>query len=381
MSSVPLPAAPETHPRAPDPDQFQQFVAFADHEQAEGRYETAVRLYRLALAMDPDNLVIQSRFTRALFCLERWPQAWAMFHTVRFRLMGSAPSVTRRTPSGETMPLPFWRGGPAPGRVLVMSEQGFGDTIQFARFIPKLVARGIEPVLVAPERLFPLLATLPVPVTLLPSERSTSPGKIDAWTNLVDLPAVLGLDPAEYGAPEPYLTADSARVAHWRKRLGSAGRLVAIQWRGNPLAPVDRARSANLADFASLAEIPGVRLICLQKDATAEEIAAVPFADRIEFLGDDLDAESGAFLDTAAILQCCERVVAVDTAVGHLAGALGRPVDLLLQPQWADWRWSARESSAAFSSNDGFSVVAPMSVIVPSSMTGRNESCWPRLKR
>lgn len=344
MSPVASPAAAEPHPHAPDPGQFQQFIALADHEQAHGRYETAVRLYRLALAMDPDNLTIQSRFTRALFCLEMWPQAWAMFHKVRFRLMGSAPSVTRRTPSGENVPLPFWGGGTAPKRLLVMTEQGLGDTIQFARFIPTLVARGITPALVAPERLFPLLETLPVPVTLLPAERSQSAGKIDAWTNLVDLPAVLGLKPEDYGAPEPYLRADPARVATWREKLGSHGRLIGIQWRGNPAAPVDQARSATLADFAPLAEIPGVRLICLQKDATADEIAAVPFADRIEYLGDSLDADAGAFLDTAAILECCERVVAVDTAIVHLAGALGRPVDVLLQPHWADWRWTNRET-------------------------------------
>ena len=344
MSAVATTVAAEPILRPPDADQFRQFVAFANHEQAHGRHETAVRLYRFALAMDPDNLTIQSRYTRALFCLELWPQAWAMFHKVRFRLMGSSPSVTRRTPSGEALPLPFWRGGPAPKRLLVMTEQGFGDTIQFARFIPALVARGIEPALVAPERLFPLLQTLPVPFTLLPAEASRPAGKIEAWTNLIDLPAVLGLTPDEYGAPTPYLGADLDRVRRWRKKLGSHGRLIGIQWRGNPAAPVDRARSATLADFAALAEIPGVRLICLQKDATAEEIAAVPFADKIEYLGESLDADAGAFLDTAAIIECCERVVAVDTAVVHLAGALGRPVELLLQPGWADWRWTSRET-------------------------------------
>ena len=338
--SDPAPAA--LH--APDREAFRHFLSFANHEQALGRHESAIRLYRLAIEIDREDVDLVLRLSRALFCTERWAPAWRYFSEVRRRLSVTA-TVTRRNAAGERVELSFWGGGTPPKRLLVTSEQGLGDTIHFARFLRPLAQQGVEVALVCSELLHPLLGTLPGSVRLLSRENPQTVPGVDGWTNLFDLPVALGLDPAaDYGMNEPYLSADPARVARWRKQLGSHGRMIGIQWRGNPDAPFNDARSASLADFAALAELPDVRLICLQKDATPEEIAAVPFADKIEHLGNDFDTGPGAFLDSAAVMHCLERVVSVDTAIVHLAGALGRPVDVLLQPRWADWRWLARES-------------------------------------
>jgi len=102
---------------------------------------------------------------------------------------------------------------------------------------------------------------------------------------------------------------------------------------------IDKGRSARLADFAPLASIPGIRLISLQKSHGVEQGTRVSFADKLEYPGPDFDLPPDAFVDTAAIMECLDLVITVDTAVAHLAGALGRPTVVLLKKYGADWRW------------------------------------------
>ncbi|WP_406858392.1 hypothetical protein ABEG18_12515 [Alsobacter sp. KACC 23698] len=340
----PSPIPPQERP--PGRLDVERLVALADREQAQARYPMAIALYRLALEADPYHLGAASRLARALFCAERWSEAWPAYE-VRFRLMPEPPCVTRRGEGGRREPVRRWTGGPAPRRLLVMAEQGLGDTLQFCRFLPRLAQAGVKASLVAPGALLPLLASLDAPVELRPLEAAGSVAGIDAWATLLDLPRAMGLAPADYGAPAPYLRADPARVAAWRDRLAAERAqgvtlLVGIAWRGNRSAPGDARRSAALEDFAPIAAIPGARLVCLQKDAEPGEIAGCSFASSIFHPGPDFDAGEGAFSDTAAIMASLDRIVCVDTAVAHLAGALGRPADLLLQPDWADWRWLGR---------------------------------------
>ncbi len=332
--------------RPPGRLDVERLVALADREQAQARFPMAIALYRLALEADPHHLGAASRLSRALFCAERWSEAWPAYE-VRFRLMAEAPTVTRRGADGRREPVRRWTGGPAPRSLLVLAEQGLGDTLQFCRFLPRLAQAGVKASLVAPARLLPLLSSLDGPVELRPLEAAGSVPGIDAWATLLDLPRAMGLAPADYGAPAPYLRADRARVAAWRDRLAAerakgATLLVGIAWRGNRSAPGDARRSAALEDFAPLAAVPGARLVCLQKDAEPGEIAGCSFPSSIFHPGPDFDAGEGAFADTAAIMASLDRIVCVDTAVAHLAGALGRPTDLLLQPDWADWRWLGR---------------------------------------
>jgi hypothetical protein len=202
-----------------------------------------------------------------------------------------------------------------------------------------LTAAGTKVTCVVQRRLFRLLKSLEADVDLRPSEESGTVAGIRAWTPLMHLPQVLDL-PADKLAPKiPYLRAEPERVARWRTRLGDAGFKIGIVWQGNPDKRIDQGRSAPLAAFAPLADIPGVRLISLQKDAGSEQLATVPFAGRIETPGEDFDAGDEGFLDSAAALECLDLLVTVDTAIGHLAGALGRPVIILLKRIGADWRW------------------------------------------
>jgi len=335
------PATAAPGPAAPSARQLEALLRLAHREQAEGRFDTAIALYKFVLSLVHDHLEAAGHLARALFCTEDWTAAWAAFE-VRFRLMKDPPRVTGRAPDGEVRPVTRWTGGPPPARLLVMSEQGLGDTLQFARFLPRLAESGIRAAVVADPRLFALLRTLPGRFDLLPSDKPGTVQGIDAWAPMLDLPRLLGIGPDRFAEPMPYLRADPDRIARWRERIGPQGLRIGIAWQGNPKAPVDARRSAPLAAFAPLADIAGIRLISLQRGPGEEQIADVAFADRIETLGPSFDDGPDAFADTAAILHVLDAVVTVDTALVHVAGALGRPAHLLLQWGWADWRWAAR---------------------------------------
>jgi hypothetical protein len=127
-------------------------------------------------------------------------------------------------------------------------------------------------------------------------------------------------------------------VAAWRERLGSQGFKIGIAWQNAGASHLDKLRSIPLRQFAALTDIPGVRLISLQKGRGVEDIQAVGFGERIETLGDDFDAGGGAFLDSAAVMMNLDLIVTPCNAIAHLAGALGRPTFVARMPV-PEWRW------------------------------------------
>lgn len=315
-----------------------------------GRLDEAVTAYGRALAIRPD--FTGAHWNRALSRLlgGDYSRGWDDYEW-RLRQEGvQAP--------GGPFPQPLWRGEePARGTLLVHAEQGFGDTIQFIRYVPAAVARGWRVVVEAPRPLLRLLGSLPVPeghVTLVAKGDPLPP--FDAHCPLLSLPRAFRTEVATIPAPIPYLGADPERVAAWERRLPPrtmvtaaqgregqgggplAGLRVGIVWQGNPQAAVDRGRSVPLAEFAPLARIPGLRLVSLQKNHGLEQLDRLPDGMRVTVLGPDFDGGPDAFLDTAAVMTGLDLIVTTDTAIAHLAGALGRPVWLALKAV-PDWRW------------------------------------------
>jgi len=135
----------------------------------------------------------------------------------------------------------------------------------------------------------------------------------------------------------PYLHADGERLAKWRERLGGHGFKIGICWQGKQ-ADIDIGRSFPLRHFEAIAKLPDVRLISLQKHDGVEQLRDLPPGTRVETLGQDFDAGPHAFLDTAAVLECLDLIITSDTAVAHLAGAMGRPAWVALKCV-PDWRW------------------------------------------
>ena len=220
------------------------------------------------------------------------------------------------------LPGPVWDGrDPAERTILVKSEQGYGDTIQFSRFLASITAAGGRPVLACEDPLVPLFAAQPGMTVV--SKTGLVP-RYDAWIDQMSLPLALGTTLGSIPAAAGYLRADPIRRQAWRDRL-PAGRRIGLAWRGNRLHANDRRRSMQAETLAPILALPGLHCVSLQP---GEPLAGAP--DITPWLTD--------FAETAALIACLDVVITVDTAVAHLAGALGVPSWIML-PHAPDWRW------------------------------------------
>lgn len=306
--------------------------------------EAAEALCRTAIRLDPTLAEAQASLAYALTRLGRpaeavaacdaairlrpdfaeahWNRAIALLGAGDLRAGFTAYEWRKRHPRFRAdfppLPGPAWDGGnPAWRTILLRAEQGFGDTIQFARYLALLAGQGARPVILAPDALASLLAAMP-------GVRRFTPGMaFDAWADLGSLPHLCGTTLASIPLAGGYLRADAG---DWGQRLGP-GRKVGLVLSGNPATPRDRRRSVPADLTRVLPAIAGVHFVNLQHGPAA---ARLPLPDLTGALPD--------FAATAALVSALDLVITVDTAVAHLAGALGRPVWLLL-PSDADWRW------------------------------------------
>ena len=231
---------------------------------------------------------------------------------------------------------PIWRGpGRAGERVLVMNDHGFGDTIQFCRYLPLMAAAGANPTFLCPPRLHRLLSSL-TGIRLI--DQRPPDERFDAQIAVSSLPHAFATRVDSVPTSAPYLAAEPERVRKWATRIGVEGFRIGVVWQGNPNPEADMARSVPLAAFAPLAAIPGVRLISLQVGYGVEQLADLPPGFPVETLGDDFDSGPDGFVDAAAAMTALDLVVTCDTSVAHLAGALARPTWVALK-QDAEWRW------------------------------------------
>jgi tetratricopeptide (TPR) repeat protein len=239
-----------------------------------------------------------------------------------------------------------WQGETLEGHtLLVHAEQGLGDTIQFARYLPLLAARGARVVLACAAPLHGLLAPL---AETVPRDARLPP--YDAWVDQMSLPRLFATQPHSIPAPCGYLRAEPARSALWHAD-GTGRPRIGLVWSGNPAHHNDRRRSLPAAELAPLLAVPGIAWVSVQKGPRSGELARHGIAD--------ISARLADFADTAGLLATLDLVIAVDTAVAHLAGALGRPCWVML-PHAPDWRWmTGRSDSPWYASHRLFRQDAP----------------------
>ncbi len=235
---------------------------------------------------------------------------------------------------------PAWDGTSLIGKtILVYAEQGFGDAIQFIRYLPLVKSRGGTVLFECEPALLDLLAGFPGVDRFIAKGSALPPHDVKAA--LLSLPGIFKTTLATIPAPVPYLAASPKRIQHWAEviRHGPGGEAtldfkIGIVWQGNPGFGGDQFRSIPLEHFAAVARVPGVRLISLQKGPGLNQLTA--FTERYPVL--DLGNQLATFEDTAAAIMNLDLVISSCTSVPHLAGALGAPVWVALQ-KTPDWRW------------------------------------------
>ena len=232
---------------------------------------------------------------------------------------------------------PRWDGTADPNlTILVHDEQGLGDTLQFVRYLPEVRRRCGRVILETRRELIPLLKdSVGIDEIVARPEDERMPGvTADLHVPLMSLPFIFGTTGDTVPAEVPYIRPDALRSSAWAARIDGPGLKVGLVWAGRPEHQNDRNRSCRLETFLPLARIPGVRLYSLQKGPAESQIANSALRDAIVHLGPELHD----FSDTAAALSHLDLLVSVDTSVAHLAGAMARPVWVLL-PHIPDWRW------------------------------------------
>jgi len=231
-----------------------------------------------------------------------------------------------------------WDGAPLPEEqnLLLIADQGYGDVIQFARYIPWAAARCRRVSLACSRELHPFVGQLPGVGTLF--DHWEEAPEFAAYCALSSLPRLAGTRIETIPAAIPYVRADPQRVAAWAERLAAllprGARRIGLVWAGRPTHHNDRNRSTTLDSLLPLAALPGVALVSLQKGPGQAQIGG--YWGRAPLI--NLGPELCDFGDTMAVLECLERVVTVDTSVAHLAGAMGKEAWVML-PYAPDWRW------------------------------------------
>jgi tetratricopeptide (TPR) repeat protein len=290
--------------------------------------------YTRAMALAP-QLAEPVRRMASLDLLEgRLAEGWAHYER-------SQAIALRGTPPPS---IPWWQGEDLRGKSILLSEpNGIGDTLQFFRFVPRLLDAGVRVSFLGPPAVFPLLSGFADRVRFV---TDATDGKHDVQALLWSLPHYLGIhDEQALRMDAPYLHADATRTARWAHLVEPGALNVGISWQGNPDRKIDAGRSIPLAAFAPLARVPGVRLVSLQRGHGVEQLAALPDGMQVVDPGAGFDAGPEAFADTAALLPSLDLVVSADTALVHVAGGLGHPAWLVLN-RAPDWRWQlGREDS------------------------------------
>lgn len=297
-----------------------------------GLLEEAVAAHRRALELRPAYDEVRFNLALTLLLAGNFEEGWPAFE------------IRRQIPALRVANFdqPMWDGSDFYGRTLLLhAEQGMGDTIQFIRYVPLVAERGGNVIVRCQPALKALLTGQPGIRTVLADTDSLPP--FDLHCPLMSVPLVLGTRERTIPSTTPYLFADRAAARHWRERLREAGpfRKIGLAWAGSRHHRNDRNRSMSLQQFSLLRQVKNAMFISLQKGEPARQALHPP--EGLSLI--DWTAELNDWTDTAALASSLDLVITVDTAVAHLAGAMGKEVWVLL-PFSPDWRWMLKRSDS-----------------------------------
>lgn len=353
-----------------EPHNIHVYLNMGHIHNKNGTLEKALEYYRKALAMNPNfanahyNLgytlrtmgnpkealkhlhkaeELQENYTdayiaiaQAYWQLDDLPTAWK-YYRHRWKLLGIDP---------EKMDIPLWTGQELRGKtILLYSEQGLGDTLQFIRFVKLVKQRGATIIVKVQKPLLSLLAHYPYIDKLIATADPSL--KFDYQAPLLNLPGVLGTTANTIPAEIPYLKADPQLVAYWQKKLAHDTKFkIGLCWHVDPTHEADKSpwskRSVEATMFTPLAQIPNVSFYSLQKVNGEDQLKKLPEFFEVKTFGYNFDESHGRFMDTAAVIHNLDLIITVDTSIAHVAAAMGKKVWMLLplspDPRWYDHR-------------------------------------------
>ncbi|MGA3066101.1 MAG: tetratricopeptide repeat protein [Tepidisphaeraceae bacterium] len=283
----------------------------------------AIEAYETAIRLQPDLALAHWNLSWSLLLRGDFARGWR-----EYEWRGEAKGSGRLRKFAQ----PQWKGEDLTAKTIVLhAEQGLGDTIQFIRYAPMVAERGGRVIFLGQKKLARLLRCVAGLDGVLTSG-SPLP-EFDYQCPLLSLPGVFGTDLDSIPRAIPYLTAEPELVEQWRAKIADGSQLqVGLVWAGSPTNKGDHKRSIALRKFAPLGEVAGIRFHSLQKGSAASQTPP----EGMNFV--DHEAEIKDFADTAALITNLDLVISVDTAAAHLAGALGKPVWMLVRFD-PDWRW------------------------------------------
>ena len=292
-----------------------------------GQLEEAIASIRQAIIIKPNYAEAHCALALTLLLQAEFVQGWEEYEW-RWKLKGFSSLL------GKCMQA-IWEGNHLRGHtILLHAEQGFGDTLQLIRYLPLVQERCAKIIVECQPELQRLLQAMLVDHTVV--ARGQPLPSFDIHCPLLSLPRLFTTDLTNIPSNVPYLHANATNARVWRDRLAdhSSSAKVGIVWAGNPANTNDRNRTLKLLTLAPLAGVSNVRFFSLQKGMAGSEAKTLPIGMQLTDFADELKD----FADTAALIANLDLVITVDTAVAHLAGAMGRPVWTLL-PFAPDWRW------------------------------------------
>lgn len=319
-----------------EPDFIQARYNLANTLSTRGLCDQAIDSFRICLEQDPDYALAHWNLSHALLLNGQYEEGWTHYAwrhhadlditTYPYALEGSK-----------------WEGQPFPDqRLLVHFEQGYGDSLQFARFLPEVKALGGTVIMQVRKPLARVFENIDGidELTVVDDTGVPEPIDYDLHVSLVDLPGHLKVTVDSLDG-SPYIHCPKDLSESWRSRITSEKFKVGIVWAGSPKHGNDTHRSCNLDHWAPLMDLPGICWVSLQKGPGATALQEAAFSQEIVDLNDSiLD-----FADTSAIIDQLDLVITVDTSVAHLAGAMGKPTWVLL-PHAPDWRWMRNRSDS-----------------------------------
>ena len=321
-----------------DPNSAAAFNNYGNVMRECGFPKRGVPFLQYAIEADPTNITAKFNLAVSYLIMGDYARGWPAYEA-RWQyehLAGTEPQYKQ----------PRWRGEDLQGKtILVVGEQGHGDNIQFSRFLMNLHAAGAQVLFQTTEGLIPLLGTSPMISWI--GRYDQEPPEFDYWIPIMSIPGVLGVTLENLPRQVQYINAEPDKYAAWLKLLGPKKRMrVGFSWSGRRDAWLNQHKGMPFEDMLALIKNnPQYEWINLQVDVTAEEDQALADAGVTRYPG-----SIQSFADTAGLINCLDVVISVDTAITHLAAAMGRPTWLMLQWFATDWRWMLdRDSSPWYS--------------------------------